>query len=106
MQDSPVNTLLLEGSVVKPPETRHSPAGIPISRFVLEHRSECLEAGMQRAVRLRIGVVAAGDSLSAAAARLKPGDRIRVRGFIARAGYRSADYRLQLHAQTIDIVND
>jgi primosomal replication protein N len=37
---------------------------------------------------------------------LQAGRRIRVRGFLARAGYRTAEHRLVLHAHSIEILND
>lgn len=106
MQDSPANALVIEGQVIRPPETRYSPAGIPISRFVLDHQSRCDEAGTMREVRLRLGIVAAGRHLQQAVGRLAPGSWIRVEGFLARAGFRSADHRLVLHAQSVEILND
>lgn len=106
MNEHPANVLVIEGLVVQPPETRISPAGIPISRFAIEHQSLCEEAGMPREVRFRIGVVASGRSLQVLIAELTDGSRVRIRGFIARAGYRSEEHRLLLHAQSIDILND
>jgi primosomal replication protein N len=106
MSEHPANVLVIEGLVVQPPETRVSPAGIPISRFAIEHQSLCEEAGMAREVRFRIGVVASGQGLQAPVAALQAGSRVRIRGFIARAGYRSEEHRLLLHAQSIDILND
>ncbi|HEY9198784.1 MAG TPA: primosomal replication protein N [Gammaproteobacteria bacterium] len=106
MTEQPVNALVIEGLVMQPPETRISPAGIPISRFAVEHQSQCEEAGMAREVRFRIGVVASGQGLQALVAVLKADSRVRITGFLARAGYRSEEHRLLLHAQSIDILND
>ncbi|MBZ0073028.1 MAG: primosomal replication protein N [Thiohalobacteraceae bacterium] len=106
MQDSPANTLVIEGQVMRSPETRCSPAGIPISRFVLDHQSRCDEAGAVREVRLRLGVVVAGRQLQPAVSRLVAGSWVRVEGFLARTGFRSADHRLVLHAQSMEILND
>lgn len=100
------NALIIEGQVVQLPETRVSPAGIPISRFAVDHQSLCEEADMPREVRFRLGIVAAGQSLQAAIATLRAGSRVRVNGFLARAGYRSEEHRLLLHAQTIEILHD
>lgn len=88
------------------PETRVSPAGIPISRFPIEHQSQCQEAGLPREVRLRLGAVATGHELQAAIGELRVGTRVRLEGFLARTGYRSEEYRLVLHAQSIHILND
>lgn len=105
-QSASANSLVIEGRVVRVPETRSSPAGIPISRFTLEHQSRITEAGMSREVRLRLGVVATGQMLQAVVAALQPDMLVRVEGFLARAGYRSAEHRLVLHAQTIERLND
>jgi primosomal replication protein N len=102
----PANELVIEGVVVQLPDTRFSPAGIPISRFAVEHRSQCEEAGMPREVRLRLGVVASGEQLQPQIAALQAASRVRLQGFLARAGYRSEEHRLVLHLQSIRLLND
>lgn len=102
----PANALVIEGLVVQTPETRVSPAGISISRFTIEHQSMCEEAGLPREVQFQLAVVATGEGLRPRVAMLQAGRRIRVSGFLARAGYRAAEYRLVLHAQSIEILND
>ena len=106
MNGNAANVLVIDGSVMQLPETRLSPAGIPISRFPIEHQSQCQEAGMPRAVHLRLGAVVTGRELQAAIGELRIGTRVRLQGFLARTGYRSEDYRLVLHAQSIHILND
>ncbi|MBI5040172.1 MAG: primosomal replication protein N [Gammaproteobacteria bacterium] len=106
MTDVPANVLVIEGLVVQPPEIRVSPAGIPISRFAIEHLSMCEEAGLPREVRFRLAVVATGEDLRPQVAELQAGRRIRVQGFLARAGFRSAEHSLVLHAQSIEILHD
>lgn len=106
MTDNPANVLVIEGLVVQLPETRVSPAGIPISRFALEHQSQCLEAGMPREVRFRLAIVASGRELQSVIGALAIGSQVRVEGFLARAGYRSEEHRLVLHTQSIQILND
>lgn len=96
------NRLTLTGQVTGPVTRRESPAGIPIARFVLEHSSRQSEAGMSREARCRINVVAAGTQLQEALSGLVPGEGLRVTGFIARAGYRSEEHRIVLHAQQIE----
>jgi len=96
------NVLVISGQVVGAPEVRISPAGIPISRFVLAHHSRQPEAGLGREVRCRIRVTAAGPELREQLQGLQAGHRVRVTGFVARAGYRSADWQLVLHAQSIE----
>lgn len=106
MNDSQANVLVIEGLVVQLPETRVSPAGIPISRFNIEHQSMCEEAGMSREVRFKLGIVASGKALQPMIGALGISSLVRVQGFMARAGYRSEENRLLLHAQSIQILND
>jgi primosomal replication protein N len=96
------NSLVLGGSVCTRPETRFSAAGIPISRFTLEHRSQQVEAGVPRDISFRVAVLAAGETLQAEVARLELGSTIRVRGFLGRAGGRADDGRLVLHAIAVE----
>lgn len=103
---NPANVLVVEGVVVQRPDTRFSPAGIPISRFAIEHQSQCEEAGMPREVRFRLGVVASGQHLQKQVGALQIASRVRLQGFLARAGYRSEEHRLVLHIQSIQILND
>ena len=100
---SAVHCLIIAGRVVGPCETRTSPAGIPISRFLLEHQSGQVEAGVPREARCRLPVVACGEPLVRAARGLPPGAWVRVRGFVSRANHREGEYRLVLHAAHIDL---
>lgn len=92
---------MLTGAVHKAPETRYNPAGIPITRFSLEHRSRQLEAGLEREAFCRIIVMAAGKELSKTAQQLDEGSEVSVTGFIARADNRQGQAKLVLHAQSL-----
>lgn len=94
---------MLTGTVCKAPETRYSPAGIPLTRFTLEHRSRQMEAGMEREAQCRIVVMAAGRELKDRAAQLLEGQVVTVSGFIARADSRQGEAKLILHAQQIEL---
>jgi primosomal replication protein N len=98
------NHLVLSGAVLRRPERRVSPAGIPIARFLLDHRSRQQEAGMTREVQCRIRVVASGVALQGFMQRLQTGSRVRVEGFLSRAGYRDPHHALELHAQHIELL--
>ena len=77
-----------------------TPGGIPRRRFWLDHRSRQQEAGAPREVRTRIAVILTGEP--ARMSGLAEGRRVRVGGFLARAGYHGeARERLQLHAETV-----
>lgn len=95
------NRLLIAGTLIKEPEIRISPAGIPIARFILKHESRQIEADMQRQVACTIGVVASGEGLKRVVEQLGIGSRVRISGFINQAGYRSQENRLVLHAEQI-----
>lgn len=108
MRDVPAgaeNRVVLTGRVCARPQTRHSPAGIPIARFTLEHDSAQVEAERPRRVRLRIEIVAAGDALQASLGSLDEDARVRVEGFLASAGHKAGEYRLSLHARHIELLN-
>lgn len=94
---------MITGTVAAKPETRFSPAGIPITRFSLRHESLQSEAGMNRKATCIIAVVASGKDLQPGVQRLEQGSTARVTGFLSRAE-RSEEYRLVLHAQSIEPV--
>lgn len=85
------NRVRLTGVLVDPPMVRHSPAGVPIARCLLEHASEQAEAGVPRAIRFRVGVRAAGEAAAGVLAELAAGSRIRVTGFLVRSRQRGVE---------------
>ena len=102
--EQPDNEVVFSGVLLKPAETRTTPAGIPIARFVLLHRSSREEAGQMRKVECRLTVVASGRELTAGLGDLAAGEGLRVRGFLSRAGYRAPEARIELHALNIETV--
>ncbi|MCC9000355.1 MAG: primosomal replication protein N [Candidatus Contendobacter sp.] len=99
------NCLIIAGQLAGSCEIRTSPAGVTISRFLLEHHSGQVEAGVAREAYCRIPVMACGEALARAVDRLPQGAPVRVQGFISRANFREGEYRLVLHAAHIDILN-
>ena len=99
------NCLIIAGQLAGSCEIRTSPAGVTISRFLLEHHSGQVEAGVAREARCRIPVMACGEALARAVDRLPQGAPVRVQGFISRANFREGEYRLVLHAAHIDLLN-
>lgn len=97
------NHLVIAGVVARPPETRVSPAGIPITRFSLQHRSRQMEAGEMREAVMSIGVVASGQALTAVATQLEQGSTVRIEGFLTRSSHRHESCRLVLRAQRIEL---
>ena len=102
MTASSDNCLVITGRIANSGKTRYSPAGLPITRFVLEHSSKQVEAGMTRDVRCRILVFVGGEALNQNIKALAPGTPIRVRGFLSRANHRQGAARLVLHAELIE----
>jgi len=96
---------MIEGDVCREPEFRYSPAGVPIGRFTIEHHSSRIEAGMERDVYCRIGVVAAGTELEPRVRVLQTTNRVIVHGFIHRAVNRRGEARLVLHAEAIEPID-
>ena len=96
------NRLVISGTLGKTPETRYSPAGIPITRFTLRHESIQQEAGMQRQVICNIGVIASGKEFLESTRSLQSEQQIRVSGFLSRANNRQGENRIILHAEQIE----
>lgn len=56
-----MNALRLSARIVERDALRHTPAGVPVVEFTLDHASEPIEAGVQRAVAFEIRAIAIGD---------------------------------------------
>ncbi len=98
------NRLVISGALANRPETRYSPAGIPITRFTLRHESTQQEAGMQRQAICNITVMASGKEMLDATKALQSEQQIRVSGFLSRANNRQGENRLILHAEQIELL--
>jgi len=80
---------------------RHTPAGVPVLEFGLQHESERIEAGKPRTVILEIDAIAfEGDARQVAGAAL--GSRLSVEGFLAAKSRRSR--KVVLHVTRIEFV--
>lgn len=78
-----MNELLLDASIAERDTLRYTPAGIPIVSGTLIHRSEQVEARVDRTVEFEIAAVAAGE-ISGRFASAELGAVHRFRGFMAR----------------------
>jgi primosomal replication protein N len=96
------NRLVICGTLGKQPETRNSPAGIPITRFTLQHDSIQQEAGMPRQAICAIAVIASGAELLEQCRGLHGGQQLRISGFLSRANNRQGENRIILHAERIE----
>ncbi len=79
---------------------RHTPGGLPIVRFCIEHQSIQVEAGSEREVACRVNAVAVGD-IAARVPAAGSDEQVAVRGFLCRAGLK--DERLVLHAEGLKV---
>lgn len=95
----------LTGVVATLEKVALTPAGVPRQRLWLAHRSRQLEDGHPREVQARIAIILAGG-MTEQARGLQEGQRLKVGGFLSRAGYKGeAQDRLQLIAQTLEPLN-
>ncbi|HEU4622647.1 MAG TPA: primosomal replication protein N [Burkholderiaceae bacterium] len=56
-----MNALRLSAEIVERDASRYTPAGVPVVDFRLLHRSEIVEAGIQRSVEFEVRAVGIGD---------------------------------------------
>ncbi|MBS0323032.1 MAG: primosomal replication protein N [Proteobacteria bacterium] len=80
---------------------RYTPAGLPVIDFRFEHRSEQAEAGVMRRVECEMACVALGANAHLLADS-KPGDGMRISGFLAARSLKSRSP--VLHVTTIEFL--
>jgi len=85
----------LSGELTTIEPLRYTPAGIPVLGFKLVHKSRQVEAGLKRQVECEMGGVAMAE-VAVSMARLKPGQAVKVSGFLNRKNRMSA--QMILHA--------
>ncbi|MGF1768131.1 primosomal replication protein N [Enterovibrio makurazakiensis] len=95
------NRIALSGVITNGPIRKQSPAGIPHCHFVIEHRSEQLEAALPRQVYCRLPVVISGQGSQNKTQHLALGSNIKVSGFLAYQTSRNGAGKLVLHADDI-----
>jgi primosomal replication protein N len=95
------NRLLLRGEVTEVADLRYTPAGIPLLAFTLKHASQQNEAGMKRQIECEVPVIAMAQ-LAEQAKTLKPGNMVRVAGFLNRKSRNSR--QLILHINELEII--
>jgi len=93
------NQVVLRGKLVELDVLRHTPGGVPILKFRMEHESDQLEAGGQR----KVGCEVAGVAFDREAKLLSSatlGSELTVTGFLDRKG--RSRHQLVLHATHIE----
>jgi primosomal replication protein N len=97
------NRIVLGGRLVELDTLRHTPAGVPIIKFRLQHDSVQIEAGRERKVSCEIAAVAV-DREAKLLAAAKLGSNLTVTGFLAA---KSQTSRMPvLHAKEIQYENE
>lgn len=97
------NRVLISGLLFKVYETRYSPAGIPMTRFILDHQSAQIEAGLSRNIRCKALVVIAGTALHRLFSGLTIGQEITVEGYLSQVSYQGQNPKLCINAESIKI---
>jgi len=97
------NAVSLTGRLAETEALRHTPAGVPLIRFRVAHKSQQVEAGFKRQVECEVNCVALGEAATRLAA-IKAGAQVRVMGFLNRKNRMSA--QLVLHATQTEILKE
>ena len=93
------NRVVLRGRLVELDILRHTPGGVPILRFRIEHQSEQAEAGEKRRVNCEVtGVAFQREAKLLSSAAL--GSQLTISGFLDRKG--RSKHQLVLHATHIE----
>jgi primosomal replication protein N len=97
------NAVSLTGQLAATEPLRHTPAGLPLFRFRLAHKSVQVEADFRRQVECEVACVAMGDA-AVMLSRLGGGTQVKVTGFLNRKNRMST--QLVLHANSTEIVRE
>ena len=84
----------MQASLLERTDVRYTPAGIPVVEAQFEHRSETMEAGMQRRLAFDFAAIAIGQTAEALAG-VELGSELGLSGFLAPRSRRST--RLLVH---------
>lgn len=95
------NRVSISGLLAKVYDTRYSPAGIPITRFILEHQSAQSEAGLNRKIYCKVLIIVAGNTMHENLNRLNVGDQILVEGYLNQVSYQGQNPKLCVNAEAI-----
>ena len=96
----PSNRVSLSGTVSAREPLRFTPAGVPVLKLTLDHRSTQDEASVPRQVEATIDAVALGP-VAARMDGVQIGQSVRVSGFLANRSRRSS--RVVLHVNEFEI---
>ena len=95
--------MVISGVVTRLYEVRNTPAGIPITRFVLEHQSEQSEADLKRNIRCQIFIIASGNKLRSELKnkKLEVGLQMTIEGYLNQISFKGSNPQLCVNAEII-----
>ena len=93
------NRVVLRGRLIELDILRHTPGGVPVLRFRIEHESSQTEGGENRKVSCEVAGVAF-DREAKLLSSAHPGSMLTITGFLDRKG--RSTHRLVLHATHIE----
>ncbi|MGR3807334.1 primosomal replication protein N [Pasteurella testudinis] len=99
------NRLSITGNVVSLPRRDQSPSGIEHCRFMLEHRSQQTEAGLNRQAWCKIAVSLSGQQLIKQSQSITVGSKLLIVGFITAHKSNNGLSQLVLHAEQIEFID-
>jgi primosomal replication protein N len=97
------NRVVLRGTLIELDSLRHTPGGVPILKFRIEHESSQAEGGANRRVNCEVtGVAFDREAKLLSSARL--GSPLTISGFLDRKG--RSRHQLVLHATHIEFESE
>jgi len=98
-----INQVHITGVVAEIRKTRTSPSGVPVSSFIVSHRSHQKEAQQARLVEFEILVQLTGEAFRSVSAELAIGQRVSVKGILAKVSHKQPK-SVKLLAEKLEIV--
>lgn len=99
------NRLSIVGTVISHPRRDKSPSGIEHCRFILEHHSQQVEAGLERKAWCKLAVSLSGDQLIKQSQSITVGSKIFMTGFLTTHKNHNGLSQLVLHAEQIELID-
>ena len=94
------NQVVIGGTLLEVGALRHTPAGVAIIVVKMFHASEQFEAKIRRRVECEVEATAFGE-LAEQIAKMRTGQDVTIKGFLAKKNFRNA--KLVLHISAIEI---
>lgn len=99
------NRLSIIGIVTGNLKRRRSPNGIEHCQFLLEHRSNQVEAHLTRQAWCKIPVQVSGNQLVEKTQGITVGNKVLIQGFLTTHKLSSGSTQLVLHAEQIEFID-